>query len=129
MSTRQHATHLVLLVSSLHSLQLEPVMLEDGHVLVCEISAQRVPGQDAVDLFQQVERVVRAGDVGERAIDEELQAHLEVVDVDVELEVLAVELRVVKVQEIQALAPHIIGDGTERGDHVGQAIDVRVPLQ
>mmetsp|Transcript_14323 Transcript_14323/g.34907 ORF Transcript_14323/g.34907 Transcript_14323/m.34907 type:complete len:222 (+) Transcript_14323:3726-4391(+) len=117
---------LVLFVDLLHRVQIQAVVLEDDHVLVVQVLLERLALQDALELAQQVQRVLRAGDVLERAVDEPLQRHLQVVDVDVELEEIAVELVLGVVQQIVGLALEVVGDFEKVLDHLLEAIDVRV---
>ena len=119
----------VLLVHGLHVLQVEAVVVEDDHVLVLEIRAQRVALQDGLELLQQVERLLGRADVLERRVDEALQLRLQVVDLDLEVHEVAVELRVGEVQQVVRLALHVVGNLRETLDHRLEALDVRVLRQ
>eukprot|EP00951_Prasinocladus_malaysianus_P027986 scaffold253275_cov43-Prasinocladus_malaysianus.AAC.5 len=107
---------LVLLIDLLDGVQVEAVVLEDHHVL-------------ALEVVLEVEGVVGGGDVLKGRVDEALQRHLEVVDVDVELEDVAVKLVSPKVEQVVGLALDVVHDVVERLDHLVQAVDVRVLRQ
>lgn len=78
-------------------------MLEDDHVLGLEVGLQGVALHDLLDLFKQVQCLFCAGDVLKRPVDEGLQVHLQVMDVDIEFQIVPIKLCVEEVQKIQAL--------------------------
>mmetsp|Transcript_32173 Transcript_32173/g.96037 ORF Transcript_32173/g.96037 Transcript_32173/m.96037 type:complete len:696 (-) Transcript_32173:372-2459(-) len=108
--------HLLLLVQALHCLEVNAVVLKDDQELGLEIVLERLALQRRLELAEEHEGVLGGGDVLEGLVDEALKRRLELVDVGVELEVIAVKLVHLKVEQVVRLALEV-GDEREEARH------------
>ena len=65
---------LVLLVQLLHRGQVQPVVVEDDRELAVQVALEVLPLQDVLELLQQRQRALDAGDGLEGVVDEGLQS-------------------------------------------------------
>ena len=115
---------LELLVRLLHARELEPVVVEDDHELGVEVRAQVLAVQDALVLLEQREALLDARDALERAVDEVLQRRLELGDAHVELDVVAVELVRVVVEQVVPLRLELRDDLVENDEQRLHALEL-----
>ncbi len=100
-------------VQFLHLLELGAVVLKNDVELGIHVAFEVLALQDGLKLSQQVEALLDAGDALEAVVDEILQLGLQVGNFDVELNVVAVELVVVKIQQIVVLGAKLPKDVLE----------------
>jgi hypothetical protein len=74
--------------------------VKNYNVLGVQIRFERVPLEDRLELLEQVQGMLCARDVLEAGIDESLQGRLELRNIDVELEEIAIKCVAGVVQQI-----------------------------
>ncbi len=87
-------------VQFLHLLQLEAVVLKNDVELRVHVAFEVLALQDGLELAQQIQTLLDAGDALEAFVDEMLELGLQIGNFDVELNVVSVELVVVKIQQV-----------------------------
>ena len=114
---------LVLLVNLLHRVEVQGVILEDHHVLVVEVLLQALALENRLKLTQEQQGLLGTGDVLEGGVDEILQLCLEIVNVDVELQKVAIVLVLGVIQQVVRLALELVGDNEKPLDHPVHPVD------
>jgi hypothetical protein len=98
--------------------------VEDDAELRVEVVAQRLPLQDGGEAFEQRQRVLDVGDAAEALVHELLQQRLQLGDLHVELDAVAVERVVAVVQQVVLLLLQGLQHAREVEAHVVHALQL-----
>mmetsp|Transcript_6230 Transcript_6230/g.12947 ORF Transcript_6230/g.12947 Transcript_6230/m.12947 type:complete len:313 (+) Transcript_6230:11590-12528(+) len=120
--TRNGRLMLLLLVKLLNLLKFHSIVLEDDVELAVQVGLEGLALEDGLELVKQVEGVLNRSDILERHVDKLLESALEIVDLHIKLDVVAVELVVVVVEEVVRLGSELLLDLVKAVDEVLHAL-------
>ncbi len=107
----------LLIINFLDSLKVESIIVKYDNILGVQIRLECIPLEDGLKLLEQVQGMLCASDILEACVDESLQSCLELRNIDIELEEIAIECVAGVVEKI---CKYIQGHSKASHNHLNQ---------